>query len=834
VQVSPGTQIGPYLVLEEVARGGQGVLLKAKHVERDLIVALKLLLEHDPDARARFTEEARTLAHLRHPSLLRVIDLGELPNGFAFMAIEFVSGQTLQGWVRSAGPPPLERLIEVLESLAESLHYCHEAGVVHRDVKPQNVMLDSEGRVRLVDFGLVKRDRLRLAWSTQDRQTLTQQGEVLGTPAYMPPEQISAEVGEVDRRSDVYALGGVLYYLLTGSAPFGGSSAIQVLFKVVEEPPANPKLLAPEAPAHLVELCLRSLSKSPAERPQSAAEFAQGLRPQATGSSRTAFVASGALLLVLALGVGALLAARASTPLEAEQSSRVSPRPSSSQTPTSPEPGQAAYEQGEALRETDPKAALSHYLRGASLGHARSMWRSARGIQRGSSGAPDAERALGWYRKAAEAGVPEAMTDLGIFYANRKDYVAAMEWSRRAVEVGSARAARRVGALYAGGLGVAPDHAEAARWWRRAIEGGDVQACLELGHAYRSGVGVQSNEQEARRLYIRAAKGGNAEANFLCGSFSQREGKFELAVSYYEGAAKKDNLSALIALASLHSTGRGIERSTRSAERLLLRAQPLAKTEEDRDRVLAHLDMLRSDEAALKAHRAKAEAGQVESMRVVARVHAHRCEGDEAQRWYLRAIERGDALAMAELARLAQKGVGGVAKDPARALELYRRAAKAGEGSAMLALSDAWRLGQLGLDKNQARALEWLDRGRLAGDAPCTYALAQAHLRGFGVAQDNPKGMRLLRAAIDLGSSGAMNELGVQLRRQDDHPQAHARFLEAANLGNPNAMFNLSIQYRRGQGVAKDPVKAETWRRRARKEQIRASEQVVTHGYPAN
>jgi len=274
-----GLRIANYVVEREVARGGQGVVLAAKHASLGTPVAIKLLFEQDAEASERFLREAKTLARLQHPNLIRVSDLGRLSNGIPYLVMEFVSGQDLANWVRTGGVPSLQATARVLGTLAGVLHYCHEQGVVHRDVKPQNVMLEEKtGRVLLVDFGLVKRQKIQAAWSTQDMRSLTEDGMILGTPAFMAPEQASNEFGPVGPATDVYALGGLLYFLLTGSRPFEGGSLVNSLVQVMEAPAPDPRDEDPAIPKRVAALCQAALAKAPAERPESAAAFAAALK----------------------------------------------------------------------------------------------------------------------------------------------------------------------------------------------------------------------------------------------------------------------------------------------------------------------------------------------------------------------------------------------------------------------------------------------------------------------------------------------------------------------------------------------------------------------------
>ncbi len=274
-----GKQLGDYLVAGEVARGGQGVVLDARHGPSGRRVALKLLLDPEPSAALRFGQEARILATFCHPNLLRVTDLGDW-QGRPFMAMEFVEGETLQARVARGGPPPLEWVGRVLVTVAHALEHCHARGVVHRDLKPANVLVEADSeRPVLVDFGLVKRDPSKLALSSIDGEgKLSKTGELRGTPQYMAPEQASpGRFGEVDARSDVYALGATLFFLLTGRPPFEGSSLVSLVKQVIGEPPPDPARERPGIPPALARFCRRCLAKDRADRPASARAFAEEL-----------------------------------------------------------------------------------------------------------------------------------------------------------------------------------------------------------------------------------------------------------------------------------------------------------------------------------------------------------------------------------------------------------------------------------------------------------------------------------------------------------------------------------------------------------------------------
>jgi tRNA A-37 threonylcarbamoyl transferase component Bud32 len=325
-----------YELLEELGRGGMGVVFKARQKSLNRLVAVKMLRAGRASSgreRKRFKNEAEAVARLQHPNIVQIYEVGEA-DGRQFLSLEFVAGQSL---ARHLDETPLaaRQAASLVETLGRALHYAHEKQVIHRDLKPSNVLIAGtlgRGIPKVTDFGLAKQ--------LDDRaDTLTI--AILGTPSYMAPEQVDAKIGAADRRTDVYGLGAILYELLTGRPPFRAESPMQTLKQVAEAEPARPRLLNPAVPRDLETVCLKCLEKHPAHRYESAAALADDLarfvkgepvraRPIGPGGRvvrwcrRNPLVASLTAVLVLALVGGIAGIARqwrhaVASDLEAEQ-----------------------------------------------------------------------------------------------------------------------------------------------------------------------------------------------------------------------------------------------------------------------------------------------------------------------------------------------------------------------------------------------------------------------------------------------------------------------------------------------------------------------------------
>ncbi|MCP4539779.1 MAG: protein kinase [Chloroflexi bacterium] len=305
--MSESTQLGKYKILKKVGRGGFATVYKARDTTLNRIIALKILHPHiaeDDVFIKRFYQEASIAANLRHSNIVIVHEVGER-DGQHYLAMSFLPGQTLEALLAAAQQPlPLEQIAAIVEQLANALDYIHNRGLIHRDVKPSNIIIDDAGQATLLDFGIV-----RAADGTQ----VTTTGTIIGTPQYMSPEQAEGE--KVDARSDIYSLGVVAYRMCTGQPPFNDVSSLVVLRLHADKLPPSPHEINPQLPVDVGRVLLKALAKKRDERYQTAGELARALKQagkfgtdvQLDRSSQPAIwirVVIGVLAIILLLALG--------------------------------------------------------------------------------------------------------------------------------------------------------------------------------------------------------------------------------------------------------------------------------------------------------------------------------------------------------------------------------------------------------------------------------------------------------------------------------------------------------------------------------------------------
>jgi eukaryotic-like serine/threonine-protein kinase len=263
-------ELGDYALLEVVGRGGQGVVYRAHQKTLNRTVALKMISLGSWATEAhmkRFRREAEAAASLEHPGIVPIYEVGE-GDGCCYFSMRFVEGGQLDQVIKRK-PKSIRQAAELISKVARTVHYAHEHGILHRDIKPGNILLDAKGEPLLTDFGLAR--------LVQAESTVTRTKEVMGTPSYMAPEQAMGNNAAVSSATDVYGLGAVLYQLLTGHPPFAGGTTYETIKLVLDTEPRQPRLLNPKIDRDLSTICLKCLEKDPKRRYTSALALAEDL-----------------------------------------------------------------------------------------------------------------------------------------------------------------------------------------------------------------------------------------------------------------------------------------------------------------------------------------------------------------------------------------------------------------------------------------------------------------------------------------------------------------------------------------------------------------------------
>jgi eukaryotic-like serine/threonine-protein kinase len=265
------THLGRYEVIGELGQGAMGVVYKAKDPLIDRVVAIKTInlnqtMEEREEYEARFYQEARAAGRLSHHNIVTIYDVGK-SGDVAYIAMEFLEGRELRDVLNERSTMPIPEVLDIVAQVASGLHYAHEHGIVHRDVKPSNIMIQKDGHVKITDFGIA-----RMASAAVRTQT----GMVLGSPKYMSPEQVMGKL--TDQRSDIFSLGIMLYEMLAGRPPFSGENVNAIMYQTLNATPPQPSSMNPAVPDMLNFIVAKALAKKVDERYQNAKEFADDLR----------------------------------------------------------------------------------------------------------------------------------------------------------------------------------------------------------------------------------------------------------------------------------------------------------------------------------------------------------------------------------------------------------------------------------------------------------------------------------------------------------------------------------------------------------------------------
>lgn len=454
-----GSQFARYEIQATLGKGGSAIVFRAKHRELGSPAALKLLLSEDsnPDAVVRFKREGQVLAQIKHKNVVGVSDLGE-EQGIYYLAMELIEGENLYRVVRGPGGQPLEpaEAVEIGAQMARALAYCHQHGAVHRDVKPNNILMEhGTRRPVLTDFGLVKREGPRLGG---DATAATLAGMVMGTPGFMAPEQFepNGPYGKVGQKTDVWGLGATIYFLLTGKPPFDQANVVDLYTAVTSNDPVPPGVHRPGIPRALDEVVMSCFRKQVDDRPTMSelAERLEHLQGGLTreGSRRGIKHAAAVIAFFAALVALDLLVLEPERGRQLVRSLRGEGTPPLTAPPDQPaDPGQAP------LAQPDPQPD-------------------------GGAAPGPGEADIPQLKQQAQAGDDRAMVSLGVALLNgtgvTKDPVEAANWFRKAAAKQNARAMLWLGYVYEKGVGLPDgkaDPGQALEWYAQALDSDDPQ-----------------------------------------------------------------------------------------------------------------------------------------------------------------------------------------------------------------------------------------------------------------------------------------------------------------------------------------------------------------------
>ncbi|MEQ1860636.1 MAG: serine/threonine-protein kinase [Chthoniobacteraceae bacterium] len=801
-----GTIFGRYRLARELGRGGFGVVWQARDEELGIDVALKFLpdlVARDAEAVEDLKREIRRGLRLTHPGIVRVhnfIREGDL----AAIAMEFIDGTTLRQ--RKIDAPgrclDVDDLRPLVAQLGDVLTYVHEvAMLVHRDIKPGNLMVASTGEMKVADFGI--------ASSLADSLTrMTNAPASSGTLAYMSPQQARGDAPAVT--DDIYALGATLYELLTGKPPFyRGNIALQA-YDVIAPPMSERRIeFSVEGkqpiPPEWERAIAACLAKEPAARPQSVRE----LRGMLLDSAPSAASREDARLTLPAIGT---LAPPLRVP-EVERSHAITPPPPPARRRSAwplvlgaaalvalcgwlgwrlAEPGAAPGPVKPSRPALAPRAAVT----------ADSIYREGLAFENATGRPLDAAKAAASYQRAVELGHVPATARLARLlnygWGVREDETRALKLAEEAAAKGDPVAANLAAVILAGQRYSGPELTRAIGHLERAAGGGYALAMLNLADYLRNGRGVAKDETRAEDLSRRAmakmqadAAEGQAEAHFWIG-WARSQGRgvpldLQAAVRDFEAGAKLGHPRSMVALADAYAGGIGVAEDDARAIDLYRRAAETGWL----DALLQHAAQLASGNLPRDARQAKSLLEQ--------------------------AITAGSSDALWKLGELLVEG-DPLVRDEKRALALFRQSADAGDSEAW------WRLGvshefARGTAKDAVEAMRCYARSAADGNRIGQLYVGRCHRYGIGTPPDAAKAREWIERSVAAGLFAAMCELGEMLREgiggAKDVPRSAKLFAQAANGGVAVGQFHYAYACETGLGVDKDEAQAVAWYEKA-------------------
>ena len=830
-----------YELLEKLGSGVMGIVFKCRDQVSHVEYALKTVppeLVLDAEAMEDVLENFQLVHGLKHPNIAGVDFLDRDELGSFFLIMEYAPGITLSQWIKQKwrnGKPELGEVAGIVKQIAAALDFAHSQHILHRDIKPTNIMVAGNGQVKVLDFGLASKVRNTLtAMSINPANTS-------GTPSYLAPEQFKGRYPTP--AADQYALGVLAYQMLSGHLPFDSDDYNVLRSAVVNEAPEEIEGL----PEEVNQSLLRVLNKDPKLRYASCIEFADEL----ANPNR---MEKPAEKKIITRGHDD----HAERNKLVEEQNRENPE-------NLYQKGMTDYNQGNSA------SAVEAFRKAAEQGHSAAQFSLGYCCLYGHGVTRDYAETVKWFRKGAERGHADAQCWLGECYYNGigvgKNVVEAVKWFRKAAEQGHTRGQILLGNCYCSGI--EGNKADAVVWFRKAAEQSDPVAQYMLGNCYKNGQGVNTDELEAVKWYQKAAEQGNASAQcalgecFYFGSGVDRD--YVEAVNWFRKAAEPDNsvldrvvlgegvLSdriegndrAKFMLGECYYNGLGVNKDPKEAVKWYRKAMKQGNA--DAQFALGNCyysgnGVSQDPDEALKWYHKAAEQGHAAAQYTLAEKYYLKEDDANAVKWYRKAAEQGHADAQYELAECYNNGLG-IDKDNAEAVKWYRNAAEQGHAAAQYELAECYRVGLLvGTDEDKAEyeawAAEWYRKAAEQGYVAAQYMVGKCYDNGFGIDEDKVEALKWYREAAEHGHADAQYRLGVCYYTGNsvtiDYAEAVKWFREAAGQGHFEAMSHLEIAellsnaqngdaesqyklanaYETGEGLKQDYVEAAKWYRK--------------------
>ncbi|MBF0270789.1 MAG: SEL1-like repeat protein [Magnetococcales bacterium] len=770
-----------YRIEQVLGQGGFGLTYRAKDTRLNNFVAIKEYLPTQlasrgtdggihpkgPDqeepfikGRERFLNEARTLARFKHPALVRVATFFEEANS-AYMAMEFEEGESLGSVLKAKKTLEEPELLKIVMPLLQGLQALHAENIIHRDIKPDNIFIrKKDGTPVLLDFGSARK--------TDAGDNMT----AMLTPSYAPMEQYFEDASRQGPWTDIYAMGAVMYRIISGRKPVGAPQRSNAIMRNQPDPlVAAVEVGIGRYSESLLKAIDVALAVVETDRPKTIQEWLKSVEvampeEELHGMERVmsklpkdpklkAAVIGVMLLTLGGLGYGAwsLISQAAGPPVLTQ-----------------------AEIQAQAMAALKAKA---------DQGDVAAMREMAERHLKGDGFSKDLTVALNWYRQAAKQGDAVSRFELATAYASGngvpKNEEKAAEYYEQAAQQGHPKAQARLAEVLENGHGIKADAAKALEWHEKAAKQGDANSQYKMGVAHETGSGMPKNDQTALTLYLAAADKGVAEAQFKAGLFflSGRGTQADpaKAAQWLLNAAQKDIAEAQFQYAQLLTKGTGVEKNPKEAARWIFKAANLEHPE-----------------------------AQLQLAILFERGAGIRQDGIQSFKWYRKAADQGNLKAQLILAEMYRSGKG-VDQNFQEATRMFEMAAKQGNAEAQNGLGTHYRFG-LGPPKDAEQAIQWFQKAAEQDHPDAQYHLGAMYENGEGIKQDYAKAIEWYRKSATKGHTGALSSMGWMHEEGKGvavNLNEAAKWYQKATLrGDARSQKNLAWMYEEGRGVKRN------------------------------